>query len=92
MKHHASETIDETALDKQNKQENIHLSNVSLGGRVNNSFADDNLDKVLKPLDQNTSSESSLSNDVNSEDDGTNENTVRNGGNLPHSVNNGHII
>ena len=35
-------------------------------GEVNKTFTEDNLDKVLKPLEQNSSNESSLSHDVNS--------------------------
>jgi len=66
MKNNTSEALDKPA---QSKTEQIQLDNwvgVKMHGEVNKTFTEDNLDKVLKPLEQNSSNESSLSHDVNS--------------------------
>ena len=87
MKNHTSEALDDSALDKRNKNEQIQLDNYMHGGggTVNKSFAEG----------QNASNNSSFSHDVNSSisgheggKEGTNDNVVRNGSVLPNSVDN----
>jgi len=87
MKNHSSEAPEKTALDTQNKIEQIQLDNYMHGGGgvVNKSFADE----------QNASNISSLSHGVNSSilgheggEEGTNDTDVRNGSILPNSVDN----